>query len=105
VLFFRSGFIPIEEWNRYSFLLSNQTKPLCQNSSVDSFQQTPETTINQVISFKLLLSLSLFASLIMQSPYRKNPALLPDDHNELDFQSLLDSFNRQRTNPFKVDTF
>jgi hypothetical protein len=41
----------------------------------------------------------------MQSPYSKNPVFLADDQNKLDFQSLLDSFNRQRTNPFKVDTF
>jgi hypothetical protein len=41
----------------------------------------------------------------MQSPYHENPALLPDDQNELDFQCLLDSFNSQRINPFKADTF
>ena len=40
----------------------------------------------------------------MQSPYRKNPALLPDDQNEADFQNLLESLNRSRTNPSKVDT-
>ncbi len=40
---FRSGFKThrILEFSQILHLLSNQTKPLCQNSTVDSFQQTP----------------------------------------------------------------
>ncbi len=40
----------------------------------------------------------------MQSPYRKNPTLLPDDQNEADFQNLIDSITRSRTTPSKVYT-